>query len=70
MTPTPQEFANNLYKSALEHYKGDTSLAYTGCLNSVIRVLTAIRPDNASFKFFEEVKKEYETNYNLDKKND
>lgn len=70
MTPTPQEFAANLYKSALEHHNGDTQLAYMGCLNSIIRVLGAIRPDNASFKFFEDVKKEYETNYNLDKKND
>jgi hypothetical protein len=70
MRPTPQEFAAKLYESALEHHKGDVTLAYTGCMNSVVRVLNAIRPDDKAFEYFEEVKKEYETNYSLKEKND
>ena len=68
MTPTPQEFAENLFKSALEHHNGETKDAYKGCLDSVSRVLNALRPDDSAFKFFEDVKQEFETNYNLEGK--
>jgi len=71
MIPTPKEFAENLYKSTLEHHNGETKDAYKGCLDSVSMILNALRPDDSAdsaFKFFEEVKQEFETNYNLEGK--